>query len=94
VLVPLLYGISWLGPHNFDQNGRSTRFICAIETAEDTPALAIGVGHQDFVMEGDRQTLFGLGSIGEIMITLFGDSPKFELKCKARGLDPEVVRHF
>lgn len=55
-------------------------------------ALVIGVGHQDFVMEGDRQTLFGLGSIGEIMITLSVDDLKFDQKCKARGFDPDEVR--
>ena len=26
------------------------------------------------------------------MITLFMDDPKFDQKCKARGLDPEDVR--
>ena len=92
VLVPLLYGISWLSPHDFDQDGRSTRFICAIETDDDKQNLVIGVGHQDFVMEGDRQPIFGLGSIGEIMVVLFWDDPKFDQKCKARGLDPDDVR--
>jgi hypothetical protein len=67
VLVPLLYGISWLSPHDFDQDGRSTRFICAIETDDDKQNLVIAVGHQDFVIEGDRQPIFGLGSIGEII---------------------------
>ena len=33
-----------------------------------------------------------LGSIGEIMIVLFMDDPKFDQKCMARGLDPEEVR--
>ena len=92
VLVPLLYGISWLSPHDFDQDGRSTRFICAIETDNDKQNLVIGVGQQDFVMEGNRQPVFGLGSIGEIMIVLFVDDPKFNQKCKARGLDPDDVR--
>ena len=92
VLVPLLYGISWLSPHDFDQDGRSTRFISAIETDDDKQNLVIGVGHQDFVMAGDSQPLFGLGSIGEIMIVLFMDDPKFDQKCRARGLDPDDVR--
>ena len=29
--------------------------------------------------------------MGEIMIALFVDDPKFYEKCKARGLDPETV---
>ena len=43
-------------------------------------------------MEGDRQPIFGLGSIGEIMVVLFWDDPKFDQKCRARGLDPDDVR--
>ena len=92
VLLPLLYGISWLSPHDFDQKGTSTRFICSIEIEEGKPELAIGVGHQDFVMERDGQTLLGLGSIGEIMTVLFWDDSKFDQKCRARGLDPDDVR--
>jgi hypothetical protein len=92
LLVPLLYGISWLSSHDFDRNGSSTRFICAIEIGEDQQDLVIGVGQQDFVMEGDGQTLLGLGSIGEIMTALFVDDPKFDQKCRARGLDPDAVR--
>ena len=34
----------------------------------------------------------GLGNIGEIMITLSVDDPRFEQKCRARGLDPAAVR--
>jgi hypothetical protein len=92
VLVPLLYGISWFSPHDFDLNGRSTRFICGINIDDDKPDFAIGVGHQDFVMEKNGQSLFGLGSIGEIMVALFVDDPKFDQKCRARGLDPDEVR--
>jgi hypothetical protein len=33
-----------------------------------------------------------LGSIGEIMIVLFIDDPKFDQKCMARGLDREEVQ--
>jgi hypothetical protein len=33
-----------------------------------------------------------LGSIGEILIVLFMDDPKFDQKCRARGLDPEEVQ--
>ena len=43
-------------------------------------------------MEKNGQSLFGLGSIGEIMVALFVDDPKFNQKCMARGLDPEQVR--
>jgi hypothetical protein len=92
VLVPLLYGISWLSPIDFDQDGTATRFICAIEIEEGQMALSVGVGHQDFVIEGERLALFGLGSIAEIMVTLLMDDPKFDQKCKARGLDPDEVR--
>ena len=59
---------------------------------DDKPNFVIGIGHQDFVMEGNGQPVFGLGSIGEIMIVLFLDDQKFNQKCKARGLDPDDVR--
>ena len=54
--------------------------------------MTIGAGHQDLVMEGDWWMFFGLESIGEIMVVLFMDDPKFDQKCKARGLDPDDVR--
>ena len=90
--MPLLHGISWFSPFDFDRDGTATRFICAVEIEEGQTALAIGVGHQDFVIEKDGQTLFGLSSMAEIMVTLLVDDPKFDRKCKARGLDPDTVR--
>ncbi len=92
VLVPLLYGVSWLTPNTIDQDGTTTRFICSIETEKDQTALSIGVGHQDFIIEGVRQALFGINSIGELMVALFVNDPKFEQKCRARGLDPDTAR--
>jgi hypothetical protein len=92
VLVPMLYGISWLSPHAFDHDGSMTRFVCFVPAEDGERALSIGVGHQDLAVEADGETLLGLGSIGEIAIVLFVDDPKFAQKCMARGLDAEVVR--
>jgi hypothetical protein len=39
-------------------------------------------------MRFDRQVF----NKGIIMVALFEDDPKFDQKCKARGLDPEDVR--
>ena len=90
VLLPLLYGISWNTPNSFDRDGTMTRFISHIETDDGQGTFSIGVGHQDFVVKG--QKIIGLGSIGELMVGLSVSDPKFEVKCRARGLDPAEVR--
>lgn len=43
-------------------------------------------------MEENGQSVFRLGSIGEIMVALFVDDPKFNQKCMARGLDSDEMR--
>lgn len=91
VLVPLLYGMSWLSPNSFDHDGSMTRFIGKITLEQES--VGIGIGHQDFVVDSaDERTLVGLGSIGELMIALAIDDVDFERKCRARGLDPTAVR--
>lgn len=93
VLLPLLYGISWRSPHPFDQDGTMTRFIGHLDVPGQA-GLSIGVGQQDFVLEPQEggQTLFGLGSVGELIVALSVEDPAFEAKCRARGLDPAEVR--
>ena len=86
VLAPLLYGTSWLTSHASDQDGTTTRFLCRVQAA----GMSIGVGHQDFLV-GERN-LFGLASIGEFMVALSTKDPRFDEKCRARGLDPRAVR--
>ncbi len=56
--------------------------------------LGVGLGQQDFVVtDSDRNRHpFGIGGIGEIMVGLELDDPRFEAKCRARGLDPDRVR--
>lgn len=93
VLAPLLYGISFRSKHAWDKDGTMTRFVCHMHLEAGKMDQGIGVGHQDFVMEGsDNQTLFGFSTIGELMMALTLDDPKFEQKCRARGLDPDQVR--
>jgi hypothetical protein len=93
VMLPLLYGVSWQSPHDTDRDGSFTRFICSVELQPGRLKAGIGVGHQDFLIEGkDRAQLLGLGSVGELMTALAPDDPKFERKCAARGLDPIAVR--
>lgn len=93
VLAPIFYGISWSTPFAFDQDGTFTRFICSVE-GDSWQALSVGVGHQDFVVEKDSNipAFFGLSSVVELMIELSADDPKFDQKCRARGLDPATVR--
>ena len=91
VLVPLLYGVSWSTPNAFDQDGTLTRFLCTVHVEGHESQYSIGVGHQDFLIDGGGQTLFGLGSVGELMVALVTDDPRFAEKCRVRGLDPKEV---
>jgi hypothetical protein len=93
VLVPMLYGISWRTPNAFDQDGSMTRFICHIDAADVVGGHSIGVGQQDFVIQqSEHQSVIGLGSVGEMMTGLSVSDPKFEQKCRARGIDPAEAR--
>ena len=91
VLAPLLYGISWSTPNSYDRDGTMTRFLCSMPIDGSVSRFSIGAGHQDCAIEQDGQVLFGLGSVGEFMVALAADDPKFTQKCKARGLDPDEI---
>ena len=92
VWLPLLYGYSWNSPHDYDTDGTMTRFICTVEVENSARPMSIGIGHQDFFVQGKSQVLFGLGSIGSVSMPLYVKDPKFDQKCRARGLDPEAVK--
>ncbi|OAD21419.1 hypothetical protein THIOM_002812, partial [Candidatus Thiomargarita nelsonii] len=93
VFVPIIYGLSWLSVNQFDHDGSMTRFCCHIVTNTGTNlGLGIGLGQQDFTITdfNGNQSLFGISSVGDIMVVLDTADPKFEIKCKARGLDPKL----
>ena len=92
VLIPMNYGLSWMSFNEFDHDGSMTRFCCHIETKNGT-SMGLGLGQQDFTVidSNGNQQMFGINSIGEIMVGLEITDPKFEIKCKARGLDPAEV---
>jgi len=93
VVVPLIYGLSWHFKHSYLHDGSFTHWGCHIESQQDF-SLGIGLGHQNFkvISEEEGHTLFGIGSIGEIVIPLEFEDPKFEVKCRARGLDPDDIK--
>lgn len=93
VLLPLLYGVSWRTRSEYDRNGQTTRFCCHVNLPDPAEHLAIGVGHQDFLVSEEKaQRVVGLGSIGELMFGLEITDPRFDVKCRARGLDPAEIR--
>lgn len=92
VLLPLIYGVSWSTANPANHDGSLTTFVSSIELSGKDQVASIGIGHQDFVVHGAGEHMIGLGNIGEIMITLSVDDPRFEQKCRARGLDPAAVR--
>jgi len=100
VWMPLLYGVSWGCPAEFDRDGSFTRLVDhrSLEMAGEDVNIGIGIGHQDFlVVAGPWEkgmSLVGLGSLAEIEVGLDIDDPKFEIKCRARGLDPDEARRL
>jgi hypothetical protein len=94
VWAPLLYGISWRSTHQYDRDGTFTRFVGHQQVSGLDESFGIGIGHQDFVIKkGDGgATLFGLGSVSQISVALEVADPRFDEKCRARGLGPEEVR--
>jgi hypothetical protein len=70
-----------------------TNFGCHIESKQGF-VLGVGVGQQDLkIISGEGEhALFGIGSIGEIVIPLEVEDPKFDIKCRARGLDPDTIK--
>lgn len=93
VLVPLLYGISFRTSNSLYQNGRFTRFGYHLAIPGENQSFAIGIGHQDLsIIQGGQRVLFGIGSLVEIAITLDLNDPRFDQKCRSRGIDPETVR--
>jgi hypothetical protein len=92
VVVPLIYGLSWHFEHSYLHDGSFTQWGCKIQSKQGF-SLGIGLGHQDYKVLDSKgeQALFGLGSIAEFMIALEIEDPKFEMKCRARGMDPDDV---
>ncbi len=96
VYIPLIYGVSWVTDNKYDHDGTMTRFCCHLRVDGLDMHIGIGIGHQDFLLtvpeaEGEAQ-IFGLGSIGEIIFALELNDPRFDQKCRSRGLDPSTVR--
>jgi hypothetical protein len=99
VWIPLLYGISWMSPQAYDRDGSFTRFVGNknIKIEGFNQSLGIGIGHQDLRIDNphtDASMLFGLGSLAELSVALRVDDPKFEQKCRARGLTQEDVQRI
>lgn len=99
VWMPLLYGVSWGCPAEFDRDGSFTRWVGhgSVEMAGKDVNIGIGIGHQDFLVAAgprERGLSLGLGSLAEIEVGLDIDDPRFETKCRARGLDPEEARRM
>ncbi len=100
VWMPLLYGVSWKCQETCDRDGSFTRTIAHIQLeleGMDTN-FGIAIGHQDLLIRNaekpDQEMVFGLGSIDEIGVALEFDDPKFEIRCRARGLNPDEVRRM
>lgn len=96
VCIPLIYGISWLTNNEYDHDGSFTRFCCHLVFEKLNSNVGIGIGHHDFFLglpkAENEWRIFGLGSVGEMVFNLELIDPKFDQKCRGRGLDPMTVR--
>ena len=92
VYIPLNYGFSWLSNSSYDHDGSMTRFCSHIQL-EDGSNIGVGIGQQDLQINNPEgnMSLMGISSVGELMVGLEVSDPRFEMKCKARGLDPQDV---
>ncbi len=89
VYLSAVYGLSWFSKNETDYNDMLTRFFYSLNI-NDHLNLSLGIGQQEFmVKEEEKQQIIGLSSIGSIATVLEPYDPKFEEKCKARGVDPE-----
>ena len=94
--VPLLYGLTWSYGSDADRAARMTRFLLHLDEMEPSQrwASGTGVGHQDLSIrrQDGGGTLFGLGSVSEIVFALDLLDPRFDEKARARGIDPDEAR--
>jgi len=92
VWLPLLYGTSWCSPEPTDRDGSMTRFDHLPDDVP-SPVRGVGFGHQDLqLFDPEHGRLLGIGGVGEIMMALEISDPRFDAKCRARGVDPAAAR--
>ena len=75
VLVPMLYGLTWMIGNKSDREGRMTRFVGHLDgdETEGVPGSGMGVGQQDFCIcnpNGAGTSLFAIGSVAKISFPL------------------------
>jgi hypothetical protein len=108
VLLPLRYGLSWFALEPELLRGEATHHVAEIELrglADPTKAvyesldrrmLGIAVGAQrvevlsDYAQEGLGR--FELGGAYQVSLAIDQDDPRFDDKCRGRGLDVEATR--
>jgi hypothetical protein len=92
VLLPILYATSWRAASPYLRDGRMTQFIGNPPGEGPAAEFGLGVGQQDFsARAGGGRRLFGLGSVAQVTFALDPADPRFALRCRARGLDPDEV---
>jgi hypothetical protein len=108
VLLPLRYGLSWFALEPELLRGEAAHEVAAIELRGladvakafseplDRRLLGIQVGPQrlevlsDYVQEGLGR--FELGAAYQISLAIDQDDPRFDDKCRGRGLDVDATR--
>jgi hypothetical protein len=93
VRLPMLYGLSWFTGQTYDTDGSMTRFCSHLRPSPQMTEIGIGIGQQDLMVESSgSMTVFGLSSLGELAVALEMVDPRFDEKCRGRGIDPSEVR--
>jgi hypothetical protein len=97
VLVPQVYGFTWVVGLEIERAARLTRFVGSLDLDTDAiPPFArgMGIGQQDLAIIGPNggACLVGIRSVAAITFGLDLRDPRFDEKARARGMDPEEVR--
>jgi hypothetical protein len=92
VLLPVLYATSWRASSPYLQDGRMTLFLAHPPGNGPAAGYGLGVGQQDLAASaGESRAALGLSSVARITFALDPADPRFEAKCRARGLDPDEM---
>lgn len=93
VIIPLVYGLSWLSRESYDRDGSMTRFALHTNVPQLGEELGIGLGQQDWAVSGQQgAALIGIGSIAMADMPLDLRDCDWEAKARMRGLDPEEIK--
>ena len=95
VMLPMNYELTWMTDSQHLHDGRLTALRLGWQLPISPMKIGVGLGQQDITVASSKNTMqpfFGLGSVAMIEPALEVDDPRFDQKCRFRGIDPDQVR--